>query len=271
MRVMLWCDMEGIAGISVWEQVNGGAALYEEGRRLYTEEINAAVRGCKRAGATEIVVIDGHGAGGPWSFKSLIPELLESGAEYVLGYTWARYTAPLEAGCDAALFVGAHAMAGTPDGILCHTVSAQAWYNARINDTLVGESGIVAAICGDFGCPCVFVSGDAATCREVAALVGDKVVQAPVKVGLGRYSARHMSATDARSLIEGRVYGALTRRDWPKPLKFPAPTSFTVELATPDRAAEFAGKPGVEIVNPRLVVARGNSFWEAWDNFWPKP
>ncbi len=30
MRVMLWCDMEGIAGISVWEQVNGGAALYEE-------------------------------------------------------------------------------------------------------------------------------------------------------------------------------------------------------------------------------------------------
>ena len=48
MKVMLWCDMEGVAGISVWEQVNGGAALYEEGRRLYTAEVNAAVRGCKR-------------------------------------------------------------------------------------------------------------------------------------------------------------------------------------------------------------------------------
>ncbi len=268
MRVMLWCDMEGVAGISVWEQVNGGAALYEEGRRLYTAEVNAAVRGCKRAGATEIVVIDGHGAGGPWMFKSLIPEQLESGAEYVLGYSWARYVAPLAAGCDAALFVGAHAMAGTPDGILSHTVSSQAWYNARINDTLVGESGIVAAICGDFNCPCVFVSGDAATCREVKALLGEQVVAAPVKTGLGRYAARHLPATDACALIEGQVYSALTRHDWPPPLTFPSPVSFTVELATPDRAAEFANKPGVEIVNARLIVSRAESFWKAWTQFW---
>ncbi len=37
MRVQLWCDMEGVAGITQWDQVNGGAPLYEEGRRLYTE------------------------------------------------------------------------------------------------------------------------------------------------------------------------------------------------------------------------------------------
>jgi D-amino peptidase len=268
MRVMLWCDMEGVAGISVWEQVNGGAALYEEGRRLYTNEINAAVRGCKRAGAKEIVVIDGHGAGGPWNFKSLIPEMLESGAEYVLGYPWARYIKPLEEGCDAALFVGAHAMAGTPDGNLCHTVSSQAWYNARINDVLVGESGIVAAICGDFNTPCVFVSGDEATCREVRELIGPEVVTAAVKVGLGRYSSRHLPATDACALIEGRVYSALAGRNWPAPLKFAAPVSFAVELATPDRANDFMGKPGVTVENPRLVVSRAESFWQAWDQFW---
>ena len=43
MRVMIMSDMEGVSGIVAWEQVNGGAAMYEEGRRLYTEEINAAV------------------------------------------------------------------------------------------------------------------------------------------------------------------------------------------------------------------------------------
>jgi D-amino peptidase len=53
MRVLIMSDMEGVSGIVVWEQVNGGAPMYEEGRRLYTEEINAAVRGAKRAGATE--------------------------------------------------------------------------------------------------------------------------------------------------------------------------------------------------------------------------
>jgi D-amino peptidase len=66
MRVHVISDMEGVAGIVKGDQVDGGKAgpLFEEGRRLYTEEINAAVRGARAAGATEIVVMDCHGAGG---------------------------------------------------------------------------------------------------------------------------------------------------------------------------------------------------------------
>src|SRR5437868_15397218 len=74
MRVLIMSDMEGVSGIVVWDQVNGGAPMYEEGRRLYTEEINAAVRGAKAAGATEIVVVDCHGAGKDGNFNSLVPE-----------------------------------------------------------------------------------------------------------------------------------------------------------------------------------------------------
>src|SRR5205814_5158588 len=124
------------------------------------------------------------------------------------------YIDPLTAGCDASLFVGAHAMAGTVDGVLSHTVSSQTWYNARINGTLVGESGIVAAICGAFDCPCIFVSGDAATCKEVQALLGEEVVAAPVKVGLTRFSAKHQAADEACAMIEARVHESLTNRSW---------------------------------------------------------
>ena len=63
MRVLIMTDMEGVSGIVAWEQVRGGDVMYEEGRKLYTEEINAAVRGARAAGATEIVVEDCHGAG----------------------------------------------------------------------------------------------------------------------------------------------------------------------------------------------------------------
>lgn len=268
MRVVVWVDMEGIAGIETWDQVNGGKPLYEEGRRLMTGEVNAAVRGAKAAGADDIIVIDCHGAGGAWSFKSLIPEQLESGASYVLGHAWCRYVEPLREGCDAALLVGAHAMAGTPDGVMCHTVSSEAWYNASINDQLVGESGIEAAICGVWNVPIVFVAGDEATCREVSDLLGPKVVTAPVKTGLGRYSARTLCAADARSLIEERVRQALTTRDWPAPYKPAAPVTFTVELAAPDHAANFQGRPGVEVVGPRKVVTTGPDFWDVWDRFW---
>ena len=102
MRVLIMADMEGVSGIVVWEQVNGGAAMYEEGRRLYTEEINAAVRGAKAGGATEIVVVDCHGAGDGWTFNSLVPELIDPDCEWVSHHPWSRYTELLEKGCDAA-------------------------------------------------------------------------------------------------------------------------------------------------------------------------
>ena len=75
MRVHVISDMEGVAGIAKWQQTTGGEPLYEEGRKLYTEEINAAVRGARKAGATEIVVMDCHGAGNGWTFNSLVHEV----------------------------------------------------------------------------------------------------------------------------------------------------------------------------------------------------
>ena len=90
MRVHVISDMEGVAGIVKWEQTTGGEPLYEEGRKLFTEEINAAVRGAKAAGATEIVVMDCHGAGKGWTFNSLIPEDLDPACEFVVQDEWTR-------------------------------------------------------------------------------------------------------------------------------------------------------------------------------------
>src|SRR5258707_2793202 len=166
MRIIIFCDMEGVSCIENWEQVMSGTAFYQECRKLYTDEMNAAVRGARAAGASEIVVVDCHGAGGAYSFKSFLPDSLESGAQYVFGYPWARYIAPFEQGCDAILFVGAHAMAGTPDGVVCHTVSSEAWDNAWVNDKLVGGSGILVAGGGCWGVPAVFFSGGGGNCGE---------------------------------------------------------------------------------------------------------
>jgi D-amino peptidase len=269
MRVVFWCDMEGIGGILKWDQVMAGRPQYEEGRRLYTAEVNAAVRGAKKAGATEIIVVDGHGAGEDYSFNSLIKDQLEPGAEYVFGYRWGCYVDPLKSGCDAMLLPGAHAMAGTPDGILCHTMSTESFYNAYINGRAVGESGIVAAIAGSFDVPVVFVSGDEATCKEVKSLVGDSLVTAQVKKSLNRYSARCLSSVDACGLVEKSVFEALSNpRKWPKPLKFSPPVELKVELAAPDKVKGFLGRVGCEVPDPRNVISRGENFWQVWNQFW---
>ncbi len=117
MRVHVISDLEGVSGVVKGGQTHGGEPMFDEARKLYTEEINAAVRGAKAAGATEIVVMDCHGAGKEWSFNSLVPDLLDPDCEFVVQEDWTEYTAFLEEGCDAALLVGMHAKAGSRFGV----------------------------------------------------------------------------------------------------------------------------------------------------------
>ncbi|HET8627504.1 MAG TPA: M55 family metallopeptidase [Thermomicrobiales bacterium] len=267
MRVHIISDMEGVAGIVKWEQVTGGHPMYEEGRRLYTEEINAAVRGARAAGATEIVVMDCHGAGQGWSFNSLIPDQLDPACEYVVQQHWTEYTAFLEQGCDAALFVGMHARAGVADGVLNHTVSGQAWQNLWFNGTVVGETGINAALCGNWGCPVLLVTGDAAVCAEARDLLGAGLTTVTVKHGLGRQSARQLPPRRARELIEAGAKAALQNLNAVKPYDPGKPCEIVVEFTRSDACDDYRRKHGVELVGDRKVASRAPDWWAAWRQF----
>jgi D-amino peptidase len=266
-RVHVISDMEGVAGIVKWQQVSGGEKLYDEGRVLYTEEINAAVRGAKAAGATEIVVMDCHGAGGAYDFNSLVPELLDPDCEYVVQQEWTEYTGFLESGCDAALFIGMHAMAGAADGVLSHTVSGQAWQNLRFNGTSVGETGINAALCGQWGVPVVLVTGDRAVCAEGRELLGDGLTTVEVKEGLGRFSARMKTPQRARELIEDGAKKALSDLSAVAPYDPGRPCEIEIDFTSADRLQEYANRKGVEVTGSRSITIRGDDWWSAWSSF----
>jgi D-amino peptidase len=269
-KVFIVSDMEGVAGIVKWEQTDGTKEkrAYHEGRELYTEEINAAVRGAKSAGAKEIVVMDCHGAGGEWTFNSLIPDKLDPDCEYVVQNDWTEYTEFLERGCDAALFVAMHAKAGTPDGVMSHTVSGQAWRNLSFNGVSVGETGINAALCGHWGCPVLLVTGDEATCREATTLLGDRLTTVAVKKGLGRFSARQLPPLKARQQIEDGAKRALKDLSAVKPYDPGRPAEIRVEFTTPDRLVEYRNRRGTEQVDDHTLVVRGDDWWTAWSQFY---
>ena len=267
MRVHVISDMEGVAGIVKFEQTQGGHQMYEEGRRLYTEEINAAVRGARAGGATEIVVMDCHGAGGPWSFNSLVPDMLDAGCEYVVQEHWTEYTAFLELGCDAALFIGMHARAGIRDGLMNHTVSGQSWQNLWFNDALVGETGINAALCGTWGCPVLLVTGDEAVCREAGGLLGPGLTTVAVKWGLGRFGARQLPALKAREAIETGAREALRNPKAVAPYDPGRPCEIKVEFTRTEAFDEYRRRPGVTEVHERTIVSRADDWWTAWRQF----
>ena len=257
-------DMEGVSGICRWEQVMAGEAAYEECRLLYTEEMNAAARGAFAAGATEVVLMDCHGAGGERSFNSLVPEAIDARAEFVVQTRWTEYTELLEQGCDAALFIGQHARAGSERGVMSHTVSGTKWHDLRFNGVLVGEVGINAALCGTWGCPVALVTGDDVVCAEARELLGDGLQVAPVKRALGRLSARHTAPARARALIEAAAEQAVAQRAG-APVYHPgAPCTIEVELFAPDHADPYRSKEGVTLTGPRTVSITADRWWDAW-------
>jgi D-amino peptidase len=267
-RVHIISDIEGVAGIVKWAQTGGDQTLYHEGRKLYTDEINAAVRGAKQAGATEIVVMDCHGAGGDYTFNSLLAAELEDGCEFVVQNEWTEYTEFLESGCDAALFIGMHAKAGTPDGVLSHTVSGQGWHDLRFNGVSVGETGINAALCGNWNCPVLLVTGDRATCREAQALLGDGLTTVEVKVGLGRYSMRSKTPRDACAAIEDAAARALANLTAVPPYDPGRPCEIEIEFTFVDRLVEYRNRRGVEQIDDLTLVSKAADWWTAWSQFY---
>ena len=62
MRIFLSADIEGVAGIAHYPSTGPGRFDYESGRRWMTQEVVAACEAAIEAGATEVLVTDGHGS-----------------------------------------------------------------------------------------------------------------------------------------------------------------------------------------------------------------
>ena len=269
MRVLIMADMEGVTGITQWSQVTGGAPMYEEGRVLYTEEINAAVRGAKEAKATEIVVVDCHGAGKEWNFNSLVPELIDEDCDWVAGHEWGRYTEMWETGCDACLLIGMHARSLTPDGGMAHTISGVMYRNLWFNEDRVGETGVNAALNGHYRVPVVLVTGDEAVCREAKELLGEALPTVAVKKSLTTSSARQIAPVRARRMIQQAAREALGDLGVVPPYVPTRPTTIRIEVPIPAKLAPFKGRSGVEITGETTAESRAGDWMTAWNQFWP--
>lgn len=163
MRLVMMTDMEGCAGIidsANWCLANG--VYYSEGKKLVTEEVNAAARAFFDNGFEEILVLDAHGFGG----LNLID--LDKRVLYQRGWV-GPYPMGMTERYDALAFIGQHAKAGTPYAHLCHTSSMNV-LDQRINGVSMGEFGMLVYMAATMDIRPIYGSGDKAFCEEAAAL-----------------------------------------------------------------------------------------------------
>jgi D-amino peptidase len=234
MKILIATDMEGITGVTTWDQVTPGHAEYARFRRQMTEDVNAAIRGACEAGAEDIVVADGH-----WNGSNILVEELDVRARLNSGSpSPLSMMQGIDESVDGVIFVGYHARNGSSPAILDHTWSSRTVANVWLNELLTGEYGLNAAVAGHFGAPVIMVSGDQTACAQVAELLGD-VETAVVKHATGRFAAECLSPEITRDLIcvtAQRAVERLTGGDVPDPFVIDMPVTVTVEFSASDMA-----------------------------------
>jgi D-amino peptidase len=218
MRIFLMTDLEGVCGVldaEDWASPQG--RFHEQGMRLLTLEVNAAVEGFYSAGASSVLVVDAHESGG------IDLEILDRRTLLLRGFP-GPYPYGLDRGFDAMAWVGQHARAGAEHAHLAHTFD----YDVRdctLNGVSVGELALMALCGASLGVPAIFASGDEALCREAHALL-PAMETASVKRGLAAGSgdeadprkyrrrnapALHLHPEKARELIRNGATAALAR------------------------------------------------------------
>jgi len=260
MKVYMATDMEGASGITGELMTFADQARYQEGRRALTADINAAVRGAKRAGADEVFVSDGHGACGGYN---VIFEDVEPGAVYGLGSPgFGRYLDGCDEDCDLAFCVAYHAQAGAFPAVLDHTQSSRNIVDISVNGEVLGELGLTAACCGDLGVPVGLVTGDDAVCAEARGLFGD-IVTAQVKIARSRTCAHCMAPADARALIEAKAREAVERAGDFAPFLIEGPVTMRVQYLRTEMAQRWRGRADAEMLDGRTVEFEAPNVLEA--------
>jgi D-amino peptidase len=244
LRIYIVTDLEGASGVYQFAQSREPGPLNEKAKEYLMGDVAAVVRGLRAGGATDIVVLDGHGS------QAFVPHLMEPGAKYITGKPRQGPLTGLDDSFAGMVQLAAHAMMGTPDGVLCHTQSSRTenryWYNGVES----GELAQCAAIAGGYGVPTIMVTGDEAACREATKFFGPDCVTVAVKRGLSREAAELYPFDEVRqALYEGgrRAVAAIPRC---QPYKLSLPIQAKKEYLVFDDPA----KPGRKVTKEGAIA-----------------
>jgi D-amino peptidase len=249
MKVFIMTDLEGISGIGESKMIEMDHPRHSYALERLMADTNAAVEGAFLGGACEVLVADGHMGGG-----NFLDRELDSRARQVPVNFWDG----MEKDVSLAMAVGAHAMAGTLNAFLDHTMSSQQWFNYSVNGRKNGELGILGILFGHYGIPIVMVSGDEAACAEARQFFGP-VETAIVKVARGRNSARLVEENEATKTIRESARRAMALGKAIKPYKPLLPMEIVLELTRTDYCDELAQREDAERLDARTMRKVSNN------------
>ena len=253
MKIYLLTDLEGPTGVNGRSDGIGNDIINESASgEALVNEVNACIEGLLAGGATEVMVVDGHGGS-----NSIVHKLLHPRATFLQLGGMAPVNL-LDASFDAAVQIGAHAMQGS-SAYMNHTFSSHSICEMRINGRPIGEIGVSALMASYFGVPTVLVSGDRNACEEAKNELGSSVRTVETKKGLSRYTAINRPIKQVIEELKQQAELAVAGLSRIKPL-MAGPYVMDLEVMSPNQAfvyemhgAERTGDSNIRITSDDII------------------
>ena len=257
LRIFISVDLEGIGGVGTQAMVRSDGKDYSLARRLATDEVNAVVAAIFQRGPAQVVVNDSHG-----DMQNLLHTELDPRVEYIQGAVKPVGMAQgLDSTFDAAIFLGYHARAGTPNGFLAHTGSGSI-KGLWINDREIGEGELNAAYAGALGVPVILASGDSAFIAQFGETVRTELVA--TKAAITGQSARMLHPTVVKERLTTATRRALAGLAGAKPFDPGTPVRVRIRFSDHTLPQILEAIPGVQRVDGFTVGFTAATMEEAY-------
>ena len=247
MKVYLSADIEGTAGVALWDQADKTKPDFQEAREQMTAEVAAACEGLLEGGATEVWVQDAHG-----STVNVLAARLPERTRLVRGWSGHPFfmLQALDETFGAVALVGYHSRAGGGGNPLEHTMSTNL-SEVAINGRPASEFLVHAYAAELMKVPVAFLSGDEALCREVES-VNPAIGTVGVLRGIGDSTVSLHPAVAVREVRDGArkaIAGDLAR------CRVALPDRFVVDLRFRKQQLAYKSSfyPGSRLTGPTTV------------------
>ena len=247
-RVLVYYDMEGLAGLSDWHGIfYRYTEPYVLAQKFLAADVNAVVDGLFAGGATQVNVVDSHGSGNPEPDLPL--DKLDSRARPVIrDMPFESYSGLLEpAAYEAIVAVGMHGKTGS-GGFAAHTYGLGK--EIIFNGQSTSETELIAYSWGRVGVPVIMVTGDDTTKADLKQMPWIEFVV--VKTSLSSTSVELRSIDKVHREMREAAKRAVINRARMKAMALTEPINATVRSRPPASLAMLDGVPGVDYANGQV-------------------
>jgi len=235
-KLFIAADIEGCAGVASEHALMSSGWEWSDARRWMTAEVSAAAEAALEAGYDEILVADGHG-----NAQNILPDALPERTRLIR--SWPRPLLQMQGvedpGVEACFFIGNHAGATDPKGLLAHTYHGGAIRALRLNGEPASEGYFNAALAGAMGKPVLLVTGDDAAVED-ARRYAPRAQLCAVKEAVGWRAQSALRPADACDAIRDAAARALRHAGSAAPFRLTLPVELELEMTTA-LAAEMLG------------------------------